>query len=212
MPDPYRARRKSGPAAHADECCGKDDGYPRPAPALHRPDRLPTAAAHWHRPKPERNRRNYDEGVYQPDYSDRERFAELEMIKKEAKQKRVADLLEKLLKTKEEDKLKELAKKPQKVADNNSISTIEYENTNSGINTFHGLYSQDKQKSIDKQIGDEFANFRAVVHANQEIISGGRVQIRLLESLIIKGKTIPKGTIIYGVAIIISSCVPFKKK
>jgi hypothetical protein len=151
-------------------------------------------------PKPERNRRNYDEGVYQPDNSDRERFAELEMIKKEAKQKRVADLLEKLLKTKEEEKLKELAKKPQKVTDNTSISSIEYENTNPGINTFHGLYTQDKQKSIDKQIGDEFANFRAVVHANQEIISGGRVQIRLLESLVIKDKTIPKGTIIYSIA------------
>jgi conjugative transposon TraM protein len=150
--------------------------------------------------KSERNHRRSNAEIYQPDNSDRDRFAELEMLKKEAKQKLVADLLEKLLKTKEEEKQKELAKKPQKVKDNNAISGIEYENTNPGINTFHGLYSQYKQKLIDKQIGEEFTNFRAVIHANQEIISGGRLQIRLLEALTIKGKTIPKGTIIYGIA------------
>lgn len=140
------------------------------------------------------------EDIYQDDYSDKSRLAELEAIKREKKQERIAFLLEKLNKEKEEKKQKEAEKKPKKLINGEIVSTVDYENTSPGSNRFHTLYSTEREKIVDSKVAEELSNFRGMIHANQEILNGGRVQIRLLESLVVKGKTIPKGTIVYGIA------------
>lgn len=144
------------------------------------------------------NPRSYESNQNVYDESTRERLAELEQIKKEEKLKRLIALKEKLARAKEDAKPKKLVLEKQE--DQGLISTIDNDNSIGNGNSFHSMLSDERNKSIDKSINKEFSNFRAVIHANSTILNGGRAEIRLLEPLSIKGKIIPKGTIVYGLS------------
>ncbi len=66
-------------------------------------------------------------------------------------------------------------------------------------NNFYGLFSQEIRQSNDEN--DEATNgtFRAVINQPQTVLSGGRVQLRLLEDMAIQNVVIPRGTLIYGI-------------
>lgn len=134
-------------------------------------------------------------------YEDGNNTEDEETLAKIEKQKKAIALLEKLTKQKEEIRQRELDKKPKKyTAEGEMVSTVDYEASSPNSNSFHTIISVEKENGINKTTAAEFSAFRGMIHANQEIISGGRVQIRTLEPLVIKGFKIPKGTIIYGVA------------
>jgi hypothetical protein len=66
-------------------------------------------------------------------------------------------------------------------------------------NNFYGLFSQELRQGNDEH--DEAINgtFRAVINQSQMVLSGGRVQLRLLEDMAIQSVIIPRGTLIYGI-------------
>jgi hypothetical protein len=141
------------------------------------------------------------------EHEDFERQKELERIKAEEKRKLLLTLLElkkQSIKEKEKDKKPKdefvEVEKPGEAETNGVINSITaLENSDAG-NGFHGLISAEKQKIVNAGFNKEFANIRAVIHSQTTIMNGGRLELRLLEPISIKGKVIAKGTLLYGIA------------
>ena len=140
--------------------------------------------------------------MYYQQESESQRLQELERIKADEKRKLLLALLE--LKKQNANKQKtddfveiEKLSESEKTGVINSITPTE--NKAGGIG-FHGLASQEKEKMINAGFEKEFANIRAVIHAQSTINNGGRIQLRLLEPISIKGKIVPKGSLLYGLA------------
>jgi hypothetical protein len=140
--------------------------------------------------------------MYYQQESESQRLQELEKIKADEKRKLLLALLE--LKKQNSSKQKtddfveiEKLSESEKSGVINSITPNEVKSGGVG---FHGLASQEKEKMINAGFEKEFANIRAVIHAQSTIINGGRIQLRLLEPISIKGKIVPKGSLLYGLA------------
>lgn len=87
--------------------------------------------------------------------------------------------------------------KPQKLAKSDVVSGLD--GLDRSRNSFYGLFSQESRQESESR--DEAINgtFRAVINQNQTVVSGGRVQLRLLEDMTILDVVIPRGTLLYGV-------------
>lgn len=88
------------------------------------------------------------------------------------------------------------ALKPETV----SATTVSSLNGATGKNSFYGLQSDMRRQQMDAREDSLSVTVKAVVFSDQTIISGGRVTLRLLETITLRGRTIPEGTRLYGVA------------
>lgn len=88
--------------------------------------------------------------------------------------------------------------RPRKAESGAVVSTLG-EGTNRRWNGFYGLYSSDQKGQQEAALTEDLGTIRAVIHHDQQITDGGRVQLRLLEPVTVRGVNIPANTIIYGV-------------
>lgn len=88
--------------------------------------------------------------------------------------------------------------RPLKLAKSDVVSGLD--GIDRSRNGFYGLFSQESRQESESR--DEAINgtFRAVINQNQTVVSGGRVQLRLLEDMTIQDVLIPRGTLLYGVS------------
>lgn len=88
--------------------------------------------------------------------------------------------------------------RPRKVEAGAVVSTLG-ETDHRQLNDFYGLYSAQFRERQQKQLSDELGTIRAVIHQEQQITDGGRVQLRLLEPVLVQGIQIPANTLVYGI-------------
>lgn len=69
-----------------------------------------------------------------------------------------------------------------------------------GKNSFYGLQSDMRKQHMDSKEDSLSVTVKAMVFSDQTIVSGGRVGLRLLETITLQGRTIPEGTRLYGTA------------
>lgn len=120
-----------------------------------------------------------------------------EDLEKIEKQKRLLALLEEYKRDKAQRKVSaEDTKKISRVATDDVVSTLAAP-ARGGSNAFYGLHSDNQRKRLDLS-DDSLKTIRAVIHKNQTIVTGGRIQIRLLEPMKLRGREIPAGTMIFG--------------
>lgn len=87
--------------------------------------------------------------------------------------------------------------KPRKLGQADVVSGLD--GIDRSRNGFYGLFSQETRQ--ESEVRDEAINgtFRAVINQNQTVLSGGRVQLRLLDDMTVQDVVIPRGTLVYGV-------------
>lgn len=88
--------------------------------------------------------------------------------------------------------------RPRKAESGAVVSTLG-EMTNRRLNGFYGLYASDQKGQQEAALTEDLGTIRAVIYQDQQIVDGGRVQLRLLEPVTVRGMKIPANTIIYGV-------------
>ena len=118
-----------------------------------------------------------------------------------AKQQKLMALLEEYKTDKERMKLVDEDKKTvRKVEDAPLVGSLTPETVQGGgkANTFFGLYTEDQKKKQRRELEEEVGTIRAMVYGDQDVISNGRVKIRLLEPITVRSVVIPAGSIIYG--------------
>lgn len=126
----------------------------------------------------------------------------LELQKTVAKQQRLMSLLEEYQADKERKRLvdedKKVVHKPEKTP---LVNTLSPETIQGGgpSNTFYGLYTEDLKKQQTRELEAEVGTIRAMVFGDQDLLSNGRVRIRLLDPILIRSVVIPAGSIIYGI-------------
>lgn len=87
--------------------------------------------------------------------------------------------------------------RPRKVESGEVVSALGG-TTNRRLNSFYGLYSSSQKDQQEAALTDELGTIRAVIHQDQQITNGGRVQLRLLEPVTVRGVRIPANTLVYG--------------
>lgn len=87
--------------------------------------------------------------------------------------------------------------KPQKLVKTDVVSGLD--GIDRSRNEFFGLYSQATRQESETRNEAINGTFRAVINQDQTVVSGGRVQLRLLEDMTIQDVIIPRGTLLYGV-------------
>lgn len=65
-------------------------------------------------------------------------------------------------------------------------------------NGFYGLMSEDAKRIQKQQLEAEVGTIRAMIYGDQDVVSSGRVKMRLLEPVSVRGITIPANTLVYG--------------
>lgn len=126
----------------------------------------------------------------------------LELQKTVAKQQRLMSLLEEYQADKERKRLvdedKKVVRKPEETP---LVGSLSSETVRGGgpSNTFYGLYTEDLKKQQTPELEAEVGTIRAMVFGDQDVLSNGRVRIRLLEPIMIRSVVIPAGSIIYGI-------------
>lgn len=114
------------------------------------------------------------------------------------KQDRLTRLLDQYNRDKANRKTAEDEKRTvYKVDQNEVISSLN--GRSEGGNTFYGLYSDDQKKIEHRLLEAEVGTIRAMIYGNQDVISGGRVKMRLLQSIKVRGVVIPENTLIFGI-------------
>lgn len=114
------------------------------------------------------------------------------------KQERLTKLLEQYNRDKANRKTAEDEKRTvYKVDQSDVISSLN--GRSEGGNTFYGLHSEDQKKIEHRLLEAEVGTIRAMVYGNQDVISGGRIKMRLLQSIKVRGVVIPENTLIYGI-------------
>lgn len=114
------------------------------------------------------------------------------------KQDRIALLLEQYNRDKANRKSAEEEKRTvYKVDQSDVVSSLN--GRSEGNNTFYGLYSEDQKKIEHRLLEAEVGTIRAMVYGNQDIMSGSRIKMRLLQSIKVRGVVIPENTLIFGI-------------
>ncbi|CCH57602.1 hypothetical protein BN8_p06796 (plasmid) [Fibrisoma limi BUZ 3] len=123
---------------------------------------------------------------------DRAKKAELE------KNKKLLALLQeyKADKMKRQQELQTRALKPEMY----EAVTVSSLNGPTAKNSFYGLQSDMRKQQMDEREDSLSVTVKAMVFSDQTIVSGGRVTLRLLENITLRGRMIPEGTRLYGVA------------
>ncbi|MBC8153074.1 MAG: conjugative transposon protein TraM [Bacteroidetes bacterium] len=114
------------------------------------------------------------------------------------KQRRLLALLQeyKADKIKKQQEMAGRALKPESL-DESPVSSLAGP---AGTNTFYGLQADNRKQQMDHREDSASVTIKAVVFSDQTIISGGRVGLRLTEPVTLRGRMIPEGTRLYGVA------------
>lgn len=114
------------------------------------------------------------------------------------KQKKLLALLQeyKADKAKRQEELQGRALKPETVP----VTTVSSLNGPTGKNSFYGLQSDMRKQQMDSKEDSLSVTVKAMVFSDQTVVTGGRVGLRLLETITLRGRTIPEGTRLYGVA------------
>ena len=86
-----------------------------------------------------------------------------------------------------------------KVDETGVVGTLAPGSASAGQNAFYGLYTDDVKKQQARKLEAEVGTIRGMVYGDQEIVSGGRVKIRLLEPIKVRGIEIPENSLIYGI-------------
>jgi conjugative transposon TraM protein len=79
-------------------------------------------------------------------------------------------------------------------------STVSSLNSSSGSNSFYGLQSDMRKQQMDAKEDSLSVTVKAMVFTDQTIVSGGRVELRLLENITLRGRMISEGTRLFGIA------------
>lgn len=113
------------------------------------------------------------------------------------KQKRLLALLEEYKKDKAKKKTeKQLNEIPTVVEEVNEVGSLSGQGHG---NKFYGLYT-DEVKKKQNVYDDTLKAIRAMIFRDQKIVNGSRLQMRLIEPMKLRGREIPAGTMLYGVA------------
>lgn len=65
-------------------------------------------------------------------------------------------------------------------------------------NGFYGMMSDESQQTQKQQLQEEVGTIRAMIYSDQDVVSAGRVKLRLMDPVTVRGIKIPANTIIYG--------------
>lgn len=147
--------------------------------------------------------RKRDKGNKKPgsvDMDDEEDQSQTLKAKKEEteKQKKLLIALQEY-KADKERRQKEIAGralKPEVIQEDN-VSSL---NGPTGRNGFFGLESDMRRQQMDVRDDSLSVTIKAMVFSEQTIQSGGRVSLRILEPIRLRGRDIPAGQLLYGVA------------
>ncbi|GAB4043361.1 conjugative transposon protein TraM [Spirosoma jeollabukense] len=114
------------------------------------------------------------------------------------KEKKLLALLQeyKADKLKRQQEAQGRALKPETV----DVTTVSSLNGPTGKNSFYGLQSDMRKQQMDATKDSLSVTVKAMVFSDQVITSGGRVTLRLLETITLRGRLIPEGCLLYGVA------------
>ncbi|GAB3512200.1 hypothetical protein GCM10027341_52600 [Spirosoma knui] len=88
--------------------------------------------------------------------------------------------------------------RPRKAESGAVVSTLDM-SASQRFNGFYGLYSSSQKEQQEAALTDDLGTIRAVIHQDQQITDGGRVQLRLLEPVTVRGVRIPDNTLVYGI-------------
>jgi conjugative transposon TraM protein len=190
--EPYLYKQRNTPEATDPELAAMDSLYNPTPPAHHR----------------ERSRaRSAGRGRSMPTYLDNPLPAEFEdeLDRPRDGQKQTDDrqrLLALLTEYKRDKEAKAATaregERPRKAESGAVVSTLG-ESNNRLLNSFYGLYSADQKGRQEAALTEDLGTIRAVIYQDQQIVDGGRVQLRLLEPVTIREVRIPANTLIYGV-------------
>ncbi len=190
--DPYLYKQPlpAVPQAADPELAAMDSLYARPAPA---------------RPRSSNRPRPLSRGRFVPGYADTSLPDELDEESPRAGSSQTDDrqrLLTLLAEYKRDKEAKAAVardrERPRKAGPGAVVSSLGDEDRRR-LNGFYGLYSADPKGSQEAALSDDLGTIRAVIYQNQQITDGGRVQLRLLEPVTVRGLRIPANTLIYGV-------------
>lgn len=116
------------------------------------------------------------------------------------KQKRLLALLEEYKKDKAvRQRQAERDLKPTRPSDE-SVSSLSVATVPVGRNSFFGLQTDEELKRRDRREDSLSVTIRAMIFGNQVISNGGRVEMRLVEPVTLRGRLIPAGTRLFGLA------------
>lgn len=116
------------------------------------------------------------------------------------KQKRLLALLEEYKRDKAaRQRQAERDLKPTRLRDE-SVSTLSAATVPVGRNSFFGLQADEELKRRDRSEDSISVTVRAMIFGNQVIANGGRVEMRLVEAVTLRGRLIPAGTRLFGLA------------
>lgn len=87
--------------------------------------------------------------------------------------------------------------RPRKAETGAVVSTLG-ETSNRRLNGFYGLYTSDQKGQQESALTEDLGTIRAVIYQDQQIADGGRVQLRLLEPVTLRGMLIPANTLVFG--------------
>ncbi len=88
--------------------------------------------------------------------------------------------------------------RPRKAESGAVVSTLGA-SASQRFNGFYGLYSSSQKEQQEAALTDDLGTIRAVIHQDQQIADGGRVQLRLLEPVTVRGVRVPANTLVYGI-------------
>lgn len=114
------------------------------------------------------------------------------------KEKKLLALLQeyKADKVRRQQELQGRALKPETVP----VLAVSSLSVQTGKNSFYGLQSDMRKQQMDSKEDSLSVTVKAMVFSDQTIVSGGRVGLRLLETITLRGRTITEGTRLYGTA------------
>lgn len=189
--DPYLYKQKRTPEATDPELAAMDSLY-NPAPAVRSRSgnrvrsgsRSRAMPAYVEAPLPDEFDDDLRPRDIQKQVDDRQRLLALLAEYKRDKEAKAAATRE--------------GERPRKAESGAVVSTLG-EGANRRWNGFYGLYSSDQKGQQEAALTEDLGTIRAVIHHDQQITDGGRVQLRLLEPVTLRGINIPANTIIYGV-------------
>ncbi|WP_338877295.1 conjugative transposon protein TraM (plasmid) [Spirosoma sp. SC4-14] len=81
-----------------------------------------------------------------------------------------------------------------------AVPTVSSLNGPAGKNSFYGLMSEMRKQQMDAKEDSLSVTVKAMIFSEQTIVSGGRVGLRLLETITLRGRMISEGTLLYGIA------------
>lgn len=140
---------------------------------------------------------NYDSREPQADPGETGR-KKLELEKALKDRQRLITLLEEYKRDKEAKIAGEGDKKQVRKAEAADVVGSLDVNLKGAGNGFYGMMSDESARTQKQQLDEEVGTIRAMIYSDQDVVSAGRVKIRLMDPVTVRGIKIPVNTLIYG--------------